>query len=286
MKPMLAATLDNFDDLTYPLIASPKLDGIRCIAAADDGAPMSRKFEEIPNRHIYNIFREAHRVFPLTLLDGELMVPGKDFNGVQSIVMSRDAVSNFEHHVFDLAYANIPFRERLTELQSYKLPPWVKIVDQWEIANLMELIAAEEYCAQAGYEGIMLRNPEAGYKLGRSTLKEGALMKYKRWYDAEATIVGSVELMLNENEATKDAIGHTKRSKKKEGLVPGGTLGALKVQFFGVTFEVGSGFTDDQRAEYWSSRDQLPGRVITFKYQELSKKGVPRFPVWLGFRED
>ena len=61
-----------------------------------------------------------------------------------------------------------------------------------------------------------------------------------------------------------------------------GRLGALVVEWAnGVRFAVGTGLTDAER--------QSPppiGSVITFRYQELSDAGVPRFPSYVGVREE
>src|SRR5262249_1420032 len=59
-------------------------------------------------------------------------------------------------------------------------------------------------------------------------------------------------------------------------------LGALQVELAnGTRVDVGTGFSDAERA------DPPPvGSIITFRYQELSEAGVPRFPSYLGMRED
>src|SRR5690606_29401538 len=84
--------------------------------------------------------------------------------------------------------------------------------------------AVREYEAlmiQEGYEGVILRRPDALYKYGRSTLKEGALLKLKQFEDIEVTVFQIVEAGRNDNEATTDELGHTKRSHSKEGRTEG-----------------------------------------------------------------
>src|SRR5439155_140546 len=49
----------------------------------------------------------------------------------------------------------------------------------------------------------------------------------------------------------------------------------------GTRFSVGTGFSDAQRG-----RPPAVGGLITFRYQELSEGGVPRFPSFLGVRHD
>jgi DNA ligase-1 len=61
-----------------------------------------------------------------------------------------------------------------------------------------------------------------------------------------------------------------------------GRLGALVVETAGGTrFSVGTGFSDAER-----EAPPALGSVITFRYQELSTGGVPRFPSYIGVRDD
>jgi DNA ligase-1 len=129
----------------------------------------------------------------------------------------------------------------------------------------------------------MLRDPNSLYKQGRHTLKSQALMKLKKFFDDEAVIIGFEEKMHNENEKTTDERGYSKRSHKQEGMVPAGTLGALVVKWKDVEFKIGSGYNDQQRQELWDNRDNLIGKLVTFKYQSTSSYGVPRFPIFKAF---
>ena len=110
----------------------------------------------------------------------------------------------------------------------------------------------------------MVRRAGAHYKLGRSTARDGALLKLKCFEDAEAQVIGFVELLHNNNEATRSELGRTKRSSARAGKSVSGMLGALVV---GVEFEVGTGYTwgsgssgwfeDDERRAFW--RDRVEG---------------------------
>jgi DNA ligase-1 len=132
--------------------------------------------------------------------------------------------------------------------------------------------------------------------------KEGYLLKLKRFADEEAVIVGVVEEMENQNEATINELGQTKRSTAKAGKVGKGRLGALRCQFEdGTEFEVGSGFDDEDRARLWAEAvearrngfnegEAFQDRIVTVKHQPPPggrKPGeAPRFPVFKGFRDD
>lgn len=133
----------------------------------------------------------------------------------------------------------------------------------------------------------MLRDPVGPYKQGRSTLREGWLMKLKRFVDSEAIVLDTVELFRNENAATTNALGYMERSHRKENRRGANTLGALKVRDLvsGVEFEIGSGFTQTDRDTFWRDRASLPGRVVRYHYFPMGSKDKPRLPIYDGFRD-
>lgn len=282
-KPMLAGKAD-LDNIKFPVMASPKLDGVRVIVY--DGVVYSRNFKRIPNDHVQSLFgrKECHG------FDGELIVGDVTsdtvFQATTSGVMTGAGKPDVALHVFDYTGSIHHFSSRHSELKkrAHK-QKHVKVVPHVLINNLEELNAYEEECVAQGYEGIMIRDPKGKYKHGRSTTKEGGLLKIKRFEDDEAVVIGCEELMTNLNEQELDNLGHKVRSSKKEGLVPAGKLGALIVKHktFG-EFKIGSGFTEDARIKLWRERDELKGRLAKFKYQPSGVKDKPRFPVFLGFR--
>jgi DNA ligase-1 len=136
-----------------------------------------------------------------------------------------------------------------------------------------------------GYEGAMLRAPHGIYKFGRSTLKEGHLIKLKPFEDDEAEVIGFEEQCRNDNEATTNELGRTRRSSHKENRVPRGTLGALVLRHstFG-DFNLGTGFDSALRQEIWHNRTKYLGKLVKFRYQAIGMKDKPRIPSFLGFR--
>mmetsp|Transcript_38057 Transcript_38057/g.89097 ORF Transcript_38057/g.89097 Transcript_38057/m.89097 type:complete len:196 (-) Transcript_38057:543-1130(-) len=65
-------------------------------------------------------------------------------------------------------------------------------------------------------------------------------------------------------------------------------LGALilEMPLSGLKFECGTGFKDAERNLAGAKRRWPVGTIITYKFQNLTKKGVPRFPVFLRERTD
>jgi DNA ligase-1 len=107
----------------------------------------------------------------------------------------------------------------------------------------------------------------------------------KRFVDDEAVLVDVLEKQHNQNEATQDAFGRTKRSTCQDGKVGAGTAGTLIVRNAdGLEFGVGTGLDDALRAQIWANVDAYKGQLVKFKYFPVGVKEKPRHPVFLGFR--
>jgi len=282
-KPLLAspADLDKLD-LTDMLL-SPKLDGIRAIVI--DGVVMSRSLKLIPNKHVQKLY--GH----LEYYDGELICGDPTsptcYRDTNSAVMSVHGEPDVTFHVFDhIQYPDYEYVERMSQLQ---FGDSQNVVDQRPVFKPADLDHWESYYLALGYEGVMLRKsrgPNSLYKFGRATAKSHTLLKVKRFVDNEYEVIGYDERMHNANVATKDELGHTARSSHRENLIGRGDLGALTCKTAdGIVFNVGTGFTDDDRAKLWAIRDTLGGKMVKVKSFLIGVKDAPRFPVFLGFRD-
>jgi DNA ligase-1 len=308
-QPLLAETCRDISSLRYPVMASPKLDGIRCIVL--DGRALTRKLKPIPNEYI-RTWVEAN--LPEGI-DGEIMLRDHriPLQQVNSAVTTRKGEPDFVFHAFDLvvstecALNEQPFEYRFERLKSWVGPGahHLKLVSHWVAHNERELDAIIQVNLADGYEGTMVRDPHGRYKFGRSTLKEGILLKIKPWDDEEATVIDVVEAMHNENEAKIDERGYTKRSTAKAGKTGKGMLGTLVcVTEDGVEFEIGTfaGVTEAQRIEWWREHLGLNGSGISgqqcrapwpighqVKFKHLGRipgSNVPRGAVFLDWRLD
>lgn len=294
---MLASALpDDVSDLRalnikFPVLVSPKLDGIR--ASIQGGRVISRSQKELPNLYVQKLY--GSRV--LEGLDGELIVGdpvAEDvFNTTQSAVMREEGSPYIAYYVFD-QYNSDGFVDRLCDAknrihqQGYTPSNHITLVEHEFAKNVDDLLAIEKKYLDAGYEGLMLRAVHGRYKEGRSTLKEGILLKLKRFVDAEAEVIGFEEQMENTNEKTLEARGKAKRSSHKAGKVPKNTLGKFLVRDLktGIEFAVGTGegLTNELRQTIWNNRAAYLGQIIVYKYQPKGIKTKPRIPIWKGFR--
>ena len=288
-KPLLAVAVKEAEDIKYPVLATKKLDGIRCLMI--NGAAVTRNFKPLPNVYIAQKLAQ----FLPNGFDGEVMIRGtNNFNDIQSAVMSRDGEPDFVYNAFD--YVNdsldLGYEDRIKAMVmeansiADEYVKYLELLTPTLIETPSQLAEFEATCLADGYEGVMIRKPNGSYKCGRSTLKEGILLKVKRFQDAEAIVIGYEEKMTNNNIQEMDAFGHSKRSSKLEGLVGAETLGAIEVRDInsGIEFKIGTGFDDKIRAEIWANRDTYKGKLLTYKSQPVGVKEKPRFPVFLHFR--
>ena len=294
-KPLLApgedpkSFPDYFKKIQYPLLCSPKYDGIRCTVKS--GACLSRTGKMLPSFQVQEMF--SH----LKDLDGEIIEGNPTdfdvYNRTQSHVMSEDKPGDLKYFVFDYTHPDFllkPFYERLEEveriLKQYDREDLI-LVEHKYIETYDELIEYENNCLEAGFEGIMMRNPVAHYKQGRGTFREGIIYKLKRFQDAEGQVIGFVEQMTNNNELEKDELGYAKRSQAKDGLSPADTLGRFIILYEGQEIDVAPGnFTHAERKFVWDHRDVFMNKFLKFRFFAHGIKDKPRFPRAIGFRDE
>ena len=288
-RPLLAVACEDVSKLNYPVLASIKCDGIRAIIK--DGVVYSRKMKPIPSGVVQKKFGKIeYEGFDGELVYGDLFAPDA-FNKSTSFCMSKYTPEGLDpekivFHVFDVV-GNESYANRILQLADRTVGEGVKVLPQHWMNTPEELKHFQTKVVEAGGEGVMIRSPQGRYKQGRSTLKEGILLKLKIFTDEEAVVVGFEEKMHNTNEAGVDELGYTERSTSKEGMVPADTLGALVVESekWG-RFNIGTGFDDKMRKEIWENRSEWLGKLVKFKYFEVGTMQKPRFPTFLGIRSE
>jgi DNA ligase-1 len=245
---LLAETWDSATDPAEWWL-SEKLDGVR---AYWDGTQFLSRQGNVLRAPVW--FTER---LPSIPLDGELWLARKAFQRTVSIVRRHDGTElwrEIKFRIFDAPALHDPFEARieyLCETFSRLRLPYAGILPQQRCRGIEHLHDELMQIIARGGEGLMLREPGSRYEPGRSN----TLLKVKQFQDAEARVIG--------HQAGKG------RHK--------GRLGALIAELpDGTTFSVGTGFSDAQR--------EMPptiGSTITFRYQELTDRGVPRFPSFI-----
>ena len=275
----------------FPYLASAKIDGMR--AYVKDGIVLSKTGKPIPQPRVQELFGHLHGV------DGELTCgpsystgPDDDvFDRSRGILMRKtpEPEAGIRFYIFD-RWDRPQTRaiERCANLSEF-FDERVFCVEHKLVSNQKEVNDYLRLCLEQGFEGLMLRQIDAYYKYGQATERQAYLLKLKPFTENNAVILDVVEQMENTNEATKDKFGYTKRSSSKAGKVGKGTFGAFLVRCLktGAEFSVGMGpgLTHAVRDELWAKRDELPGQIIRYRYQETGTKDAPRLPAFLRFMD-
>ena len=279
---------------------SEKWDGIRAIW---DGEKFISRGSASGNPKVYSFVPEYFKELmpPGIALDGEIWIGRGQFSDtsrlstlkIGSTYKTENSLeqlwidNNVKYKVFDLPNSSELFESRYKYLQSlikfrqslwnnikqkYNIPNIdcpIQLTEQNKIDSMDKLINIYKELTSQGAEGVMLRAPNSPYELKRSKY----LLKFKIRGDAEAIV--------------KEYILGTGRLKD--------LLGSLKCELLldnkgtNIIFNIGSGFSDEQRTEYKNpdSKFYIPiNSLVSFHYMELSKDSVPRHPVFKGLRED
>lgn len=250
---LLAESWDTAADLTDWWM-SEKLDGVRAYWDGKQFLSRQGNLYHAPDWFVAGL--------PPVPLDGELWIDRRKFQRTVSIVRRQDKNdlwNEVRFLVFDAPAAAGGFEDRLAFLADALAKGAAKFARQHphQRCRSLEALRAELTRIESlGGEGLMLRQPGSKYVAGRSS----TLLKIKTFHDAEATVVG-----------------HQAGAGRHQGR-----LGALLVRLpDGTDFAIGTGFSDRER-----EHPPAIGATVTFRYQELSEAGVPRFPSWVGVRHD
>lgn len=272
---MLAKDINKIKNIekkfSFPVYVQPKLDGYRAIANAEgDHELRSRNgklYENFPT--IVEALKEACPDY--MLLDGEIM--SDDFQAMQKTAFRQDGetVGDVSFHVFDAVDRGewekgegiFTFEERYDSIMNLLYTngdPRIKIVETHECNSWEAVYELHAEFLEKGYEGTMVR-ADKPYQFKRTDF----LAKIKEMQSMDCEVIG-IEEGRNSFEGT---MGHV-----------------IVKQENGVECGVGSGFTRDKRDHVWAHEDLYVGRKAEIKYQELTKDGVMRFPVFVRWRDD
>lgn len=276
LLPMLAQDFKNKSHIVkWPWYGQPKLNGVRCLAVIQNGEVefWSRKGKQYQT--LSHIEQDLLKVFGKStdiILDGEIFHPDLGFQQivrrVKRVKTDRQNIEDvkLQFWIYDIVDVNERYKIRLSQLQDIKTQvsdqESLVIVDTQLLSNTEEAKWFDERNRNDGFEGSILRNPFGNY---RCDYRSPDLLKYKlfSFKEEDYEIIGGVEAK-GRDEGT--VVFVCKTSDGKEFRVrPKGTM--------------------EQRTEWMDMIDQLVGKSLTVRFQELSEDNVPIFPVGLVIRD-
>lgn len=302
MKAMLASDYDEAK-LVFPLGLQPKIDGVRGLTP--NGQLLARSGKKHANKYSTAFFSKPEYAH----MDGEMAAADERNPKLCSITSSAlrriDGEPFVLWHVFDLLVPGTPLMEanyatryvalqnHVRDLQAQGLARHCKVVEMVVVANIDELREQHAKWDAQGYEGTIIRNLNGKHKQGRSTVREGGLLRIKDFVEVEAVVLSLAEGERNENEAQVNELGRQFRSGHQENMVPNGQVGSMQCQLLADSGPFKAGhiatvspghMTTAEATEYWQHPERLVGQTIKFKHFPKGVKNEPRFPVFVCIR--
>lgn len=301
-KPMKA--VDWYPErVSFPCIVQPKVDGVHYLNR--EGKALGRTLKEVANK--YTAERWSGSV--LHGVCGEMChgdTTAEDLcRNTTSAMNKHEGEPSLQLVIFDYVpdeeTAKLPYFERLAKIPSEVARDYdTIIVDSKLCQSMEELEEFEAECLAAGYEGVIIRDPNLPYKYGSCGKTYMGVWRVKRMIEEEILVKEILEGHHNANEAKKNELGRTERSTHKANMIPNGMVGGLvgpliKDVYDPVTgrllFEKGmeitvspGKMTEKERKYYFENPDEIVGQYVKFKMFPRGVKDKPRFPVYTMIR--
>lgn len=311
VKPMLASDYEEAK-IRFPVIAQPKIDGVRALNM--EGMLTGRSLKQHANRYVTSFFSHADMIG----FDGEMAAEHECHPDLCRLTTS--ALSRIDGQPFvlwwvfdyvteqtkDLSYserhAALTAKVREFHRAGAGIHPsqYLRVVPSVLVHNMGELLAFDHRCLDMGYEGTIIRDPNGKHKQGRSTVREGGLLRIKRFIDAEIVVTEILEGEVNGNEAQVNELGLQFRSSHQDNMVPNGMVGAMMGRLLadvvsngtvlfkaGEIVKVGAGkMPHDDRLKFFQNPSLIIGKLAKFKMFPNGVYNKPRFPTFQSLRSD
>ena len=262
---------------------SRKIDGVRCVAIVDNNGDATFYSREGKEFYTLDVIAGGIKALNVTnvVFDGELCLVddkgNEDFQGIMKQIKKKDhTIPNPSYKMFDIishdefyskkGHSNKPYSIRssnLTEVMKKNTCVCLTVLDQEKVKDDDHFQEWVKKSSKLKWEGLMLR-ADSPYKGKRSK----DLLKVKKFFDDEYTVI----------DVKTGPFRYVKNSKEAEEIM----LSAVVIQHKGYTVDVGSGFSIEQRKEFYADPSKILGKIVTVQYFEQTKNqdgGISlRFP--------
>jgi len=279
------------NDILFPCYVQPKLDGFRCMTS-NKKAPVMKSRAGLEFKRIPHLIEEAKKFLEVAdglghgsiYIDGELYTDKIPFEELSGCIRMEDEsdpekeakLKLIEYHIYDLYCADNPemdYEDRKKLLDSIfkkKKFSHLKNVETDNCKNKEDVEDFHSSFIEKGYEGCMLRNKLGAYLL---RYRSNDLLKYKKFEDGEFEVCGYEEAKGEDVGTIIWECFYVSSDGKKE------------------KFKVRPKGSREFRRELFenakkSFKKMYLGKLLTVRFQEISKDGCPRFPVGIGIRHD
>jgi DNA ligase-1 len=296
-RPMLAPNqvvkVEDMFAKHYCLLASYKLDGIRCIFK--DGEMLSRALKQFPNKQLRDRFESIKQYARCNnlILDGELLSKSVTFNELSGLTRQLDCKlpDDLNFYCFDVIECeqyNETFNSRIAHLDNLPELSHMEKIKNYSVFKIEEVNNLFENALAWGCDGLILRDVNGRYKFGRGTVKEGLIYKLKPFETFDAKILDVLQGTVVDPKAEKtiNELGYSRTSKLKEDRLPSGRASDFVVDYEGKTLKVSIAMTQEEKEEVWNNKKKYIGRWIEYKGMLVGAKELPRHPIFLRFRDD
>lgn len=249
---VMLAKLFEEKRVKYPCYGSPKIDGVR--ARFRNGVFYSR------NGHPYvgldNLVEELKSVY--FELDGELIVKGCAFQEGSGLIRNDNPTPNAQFRIFEIPTSKLPFLNRLSMMKQI-VGEHILSVPHKLLNSKDEVFEYYQKCRKAGYEGTVIKPFDYEYKGTRSY--DWMKIKPKETHDVIVTNI------------------YEGKGKYKS------QMGGVTVNFNNGN-DVGGGWSDKQRKDFWENPKLIIGKCIEVSFMELTDDGNFRHANFERFRPD
>jgi DNA ligase-1 len=283
-------------NVKYPVIGEPKIDGVRGLYLRKKLKFTARTLKKHGNLFINQILdNEIYYGLDGEIASGTNLTDPDLCRKTSSNIGRYEGVFYFTWVIFDYITEetiNLPYIERLkkaTERVNYINS--LNLTDAFKLqmtevticSNEQELLALDDRYIELGYEGTIIRDPNGIYKSGRSTVKEGGLLRIKRFVQEDAVVLEIIPAMENTNEKKVNELGRSERSSHAANKVPKEMVGMLLCRDVktGKTIRVGPGkMKHSQRVHLFKHPEEILGETISYKKFSHGEHEAPRFPTY------
>jgi len=299
----------GYEVVTKPMMASYKLDGMRCFFKK--GEMLSRQWKPILNKQLNERFQPLKDITKNKnyILDGELYSHEIDFGEIMHYCRTEDLKDeplpdNINFYMFDMLIDmknNRRAEDRNKDLISFfhDLVDKSIVFDNYDFSHvyiLTQLMVSTpedakkmfEEAVNEGFEGLILKDPDSQYKYGRITIASGDGYKFKPYQTWDARIIDVEQATEADPKAEKTITekGYSRTSRKKGDRIPIEKASAFRVMYEDKELKVSIAATDEEKEKIWKEKDSYIGKYIEYKGMLVGAKDLPRHPVFVRMRPD